>query len=510
MAVFKEQSPFKTYTGDFTGFLVVVLAVLVVCVSRGKRRRTGTFPPGPPGWPLLGHLPLLGRRPHVKFSEWSREYGPVLGVRLGPRRVVVLNDYESAREALVVRADVFSSRPDLYLMRLFSNGGKGIGLAPYTAKWKAQRRFTDRTLRRLGIGKVTFEGKVMREVDDLVSKISDCHGAAFDPKYHVGVGVVNIVCSLVFGEHFKHDDPLFLKLFNALEDISRYGGSTKHLNIFPALRHVPVLNRGAVRTMAAVSNGRDFISAMIGQHKATFDPSNIRDFIDAYLLAISSEEIEEKRDRFLNEEELRQDIFDLFIAGTESTTATILWSLLLLSVHPEIQRKLQDELDSALGPHQDVSVLDRPYLPYTEATILEVLRFRPTPFGLPHATTADVTLGGFEIPAKTQVLINRWALNMDDRKWSHPDKFDPGRFVDPEGHLDVPVYFRPFLMGRRACIGSHLAKMELLLFLSTILRRFTIKPPEGTPAQSLEGHLGVILQPPSFRICAVPRSTTEN
>ncbi|XP_066292897.1 cytochrome P450 2D17-like [Branchiostoma lanceolatum] len=504
MAVFKEQQPFKTYTGGVTGVLVVVLAVLVVCVSR-KRRRAGRFPPGPPAWPLLGHLPLLGRRPHVRFSEWSREYGPVLGVELGSQRVVVLNDYESVREALVVQAEVFSSRPDLYLMRLFSDGGKGIGLAPYTAKWKAQRRFTDRTLRRLGIGKVTFEGKVMREVDDLVSTISDQQGAPFDPKYHVGVGVLNIICSLVFGEHFKHDDPLFLKLFNALEDISRYGGSTKHLNIIPALRYVPVLNHGAVRTMAAVSNGRDFISTMIGQHKANFDPGNIRDFIDAYLLAISEEPEEKRGEDFLNEEELRQDIFDLFIAGTESTTATILWSLLLLSVHPEIQTKIQNELDTALGPYRDASVLDRQSLPYTEATILEVLRFRPTPFGLPHATTADATLRGFEIPAKTQVLVNRWAMNMDDRKWSHPDRFDPGRFLDPEGHLDVPVHFRPFLMGRRACIGSHLAKMELLLFLSTILRRFTIKPPEGAPAQSLEGHLGVILQPPSFQICAVPR-----
>ncbi|XP_019614853.1 PREDICTED: steroid 17-alpha-hydroxylase/17,20 lyase-like [Branchiostoma belcheri] len=502
MAAFKQQLPlFKT--GDFTGFLVAVLAVLVVCVSR-KRRRTGlAFPPGPPAWPLLGHLPLLGGRPHVRFSEWSRRYGPVLGVRLGPRQVVVLNDFESAREALVTKAEVFSSRPDLYLMRLFSNGGKVC--------WKAQRRVTDRALRRLGIGKVTFEGKVMREVDDLVSTMSDQHGGAFDPKYHVGVAVLNIICSLVFGEHFNHDDPLFLKLFDAFEDISHYGGSTKHLNIFPALRHVPVLNTGAVRTMAAVKKGREFISTMIGQHKATFDPSNIRDFIDAYLLAISKETDEnsssspKKGENFLNEDELRQDIFDLFIAGTESTTTTILWALLLLSVHPEIQTKVQEELDSALGPYRDASVLDRPSLPYTEATILEVLRFRPTPFGLPHATTADTTLGGLEIPAETQVIINRWALSMDDRKWSHPDRFDPGRFLDPEGHLDVPVYFRPFLMGRRACVGAHLAKMELLLFLTSILRRFTIKPPEGAPAQSLDGHLGIILQPPSFQICAVPR-----
>ncbi|KAI8492618.1 hypothetical protein Bbelb_296590 [Branchiostoma belcheri] len=477
MAAFKQQLPFFK-TGDFTGFLVAVLAVLVVCVSR-KRRRTGlAFPPGPPAWPLLGHLPLLGGRPHVRFAEWSRRYGPVLGVRLGPRPVVVLNDFESAREALVTKAEVFSSRPDLYLMRLFSNGGKGdvpvtlpvfeiwqgpcvkpairkvkfvwpltalsankpvtsrrnqtrherevktegitsrrrtssagIGLAPYTAKWKAQRRVTDRALRRLGIGKVTFEGKVMREVDDLVSTMSDQHGGAFDPKYHVGVAVLNIICSLVFGEHFNHDDPLFLKLFDAFEDISHYGGSTKHLNIFPALRHVPVLNTGAVRTMAAVGKGREFIAAMIGQHKATFDPSNIRDFIDAYLLAISEEETDkdskEKSENFLNEDELGQDIFDLFIAGTESTTTTILWALLLLSVHPEIQTKVQEELDRALGPYRDASVLDRPSLPYTEATILEVLRFRPTPFGLPHATTADTTLGGFEIPANTQVIINR-------------------------------------------------------------------------------------------------------
>ncbi|XP_078611614.1 cytochrome P450 2D6-like [Branchiostoma floridae x Branchiostoma japonicum] len=499
-----QTSPTRLFVGDTTYGLALVLVLLLVFMNK-KSRRTGTFPPGPPAWPLLGHLPLLGRRPHVKFSEWSREYGPVLGVKFGPQQVVVLNGYAAVREALVTKAEVFSSRPDLYLMRLFSNG-KGIGLAPYCAKWKAQRKVTDRALRNLGVGKLSFEPKIMEEVEDFVSAAEGYDGAAFNPKYHIAVGVLNIICHLVFGRRFQHDDPLFVKLYNALEDISRHGGSAQHLNIFPALRHVPGLNAGALHTMRAVREGRDFVREMIGQHKATYDPENIRDYIDAYLHQLQKErEDGEKSATYLSDEELEQNVFDLFIAGSESTATTLQWATLLLMVNPEVQKKVQQELDDVLGDRQ-TSVLDRASLPYTQATIQEILRFRPSAtFGLPHATTADTTLQGYDVPAGTQVLVNVWGMGMDPALWRLPGTFDPTRFLDGEGKLAVPEYFKPFLVGRRACIGSQLAKMQLLLYITTILQRFSLRVPEGATPPSLDGNLGVILQCPSFRMCAVPR-----
>ncbi|KAI8492617.1 hypothetical protein Bbelb_296580 [Branchiostoma belcheri] len=564
-----ETSPTRLFVGDTTYGLALVLVVLLVFMNKKSRRPGLRFPPGPPAWPLLGHLPLLGGRPHVRFAEWSRRYGPVLGVRLGPQQVVVLNGYAAVREALVTKAEVFSSRPDLYLMRLFSNGkgglisdqqkfkvtsdvsvagralrltfaarlvdragngGRtapssqvpplwaeanynstdGIGLAPYTAKWRAQRRVTDRALRNLGVGKLSFEPKIMEEVEEFISAAARYEGAAFDPKYHIAVGILNIICHLVFGRRFEHDDPLFVRLYNALEDISHHGGSAQHLNVFPALRHVPGLNAGAVHTVRAVREGRDFVREMIGQHKATFDPENIRDYIDAYLhqLQKETEDGEKKSATYLSDEELEQNVFDLFIAGSESTATTLRWATLLLLVNPEVQERVQQELDAVLGQGQ-ASVLDRASLPYTQATIQEILRYRPSAtFSLPHATTADTTLQGYDIPAGTQVLVNVYGMGMDPALWQHPGTFDPTRFLDGEGKLSVPEHFKPFLVGRRACIGSQLAKMQLLLYITTVLQRFSLRLPEGEPPPSLDGSLGVMLQCPSFRMCAVSRQPT--
>ncbi|XP_019614760.1 PREDICTED: cytochrome P450 2D6-like [Branchiostoma belcheri] len=505
-----QTSPTRLFVGDTTYGLALVLVVLLVFMNK-KSRRALRFPPGPPAWPLVGHLPLLGGRPHVRFAEWSRRYGPVLGVRLGPQQVVVLNGYAAVREALVTKAEVFSSRPDLYLMRLFSNG-KGIGLAPYSAKWRAQRRVTDRALRNLGVGKLSFEPKIMEEVEEFISAAARYEGAAFDPKYHIAVGILNIICHLVFGRRFEHDDPLFVRLYNALEDISHHGGSAQHLNVFPALRHVPGLNAGAVHTVRAVREGRDFVREMIGQHKATFDPENIRDYIDAYLhqLQKETEDGEKKSATYLSDEELEQNVFDLFIAGSESTATTLRWATLLLLVNPEVQERVQQELDAVLGQGQ-ASVLDRTSLPYTQATIQEILRYRPSAtFSLPHATTADTTLQGYDIPAGTQVLVNVYGMGMDPALWQHPGTFDPTRFLDGEGKLSVPEHFKPFLVGRRACIGSQLAKMQLLLYITTVLQRFSLRLPEGEPPPSLDGSLGVMLQCPSFRMCAVPRAVTSS
>eukprot|EP00058_Branchiostoma_floridae_P028116 XP_002613607.1 hypothetical protein BRAFLDRAFT_93650 [Branchiostoma floridae] len=142
-----------------------------------------------------------------------------------------------------------------------------------------------------------------------------------------------------------------------------------------------------------------------------------------------------------------------------------------------------------------------------EATVMEVQRVRTTvPMGLPHATTQHVKLGQFDLPAGTQVLTNLYSLHTDPAYWPDPDRFDPDRFLDGEGHvIGKPHSFMPFSGGRRVCLGEQLAKMELILLFCGLMQNFTFKLPEGAPPVSTGGILRISLTPHPHNICAIPR-----
>eukprot|EP00058_Branchiostoma_floridae_P004126 XP_002589614.1 hypothetical protein BRAFLDRAFT_81582 [Branchiostoma floridae] len=241
----------------------------------------------------------------------------------------------------------------------------------------------------------------------------------------------------------------------------------------------------------------------INCHRETLDRENPRDFID---LILNKQETQET-DGF-TEENVVFIVLDMFVAGIESTTITLRWGLLYMVLHPEEQQKVQAELDSVLGTDHDVPTLaHRSQLPYTEATIMEIQRIRAiAPLSVPHATVQDTTFRGYDIPAKTQVIGNIWSAQMDPEFWPNPEKFDPRRFLDSDGKVVTrPESFMPFSMGRRVCLGEQLAKMELFLLFSSLLKHFTFKLPEGAPAPSTYGTMGIGLKPQTVKLCLTLR-----
>ncbi|XP_035661944.1 cytochrome P450 2U1-like [Branchiostoma floridae] len=174
---------------------------------------------------------------------------------------------------------------------------------------------------------------------------------------------------------------------------------------------------------------------------------------------------------------------------------------------PEEQQKVQAELDSVLGTGHDVPTpAHRSQLPYTEATIMEIQRIRAIVPVTPHAPNEDTTFRGYDIPAGTQVLPNLWSAHMDPEFWPDPEKFDPRRFLDSDGKVVTrPESFMPFSTGRRVCLGEQLAKMELFLLFSSLLKHFTLKLPEGAAAPSTDGIMGFFYVPPKVNMCITKR-----
>ncbi|XP_078604847.1 cytochrome P450 1A2-like [Branchiostoma floridae x Branchiostoma japonicum] len=149
-------------------FLVVFLTLLVSF----KRRKN--LPPSPSGsWPVVGHLLSLGRAPHLKLTEWRKQYGDVYTVRMGMEDVVVLNGYRAIKEALVDYKDAFSSRPNVYMLNLVSDFGKGIGLTKFDHVYKEKRKFAYSALRNLGMrmGPGSMEENIREEARQLCLRV---------------------------------------------------------------------------------------------------------------------------------------------------------------------------------------------------------------------------------------------------------------------------------------------------------------------------------------------------
>uniref|UniRef100_A0ABM0GP89 Cytochrome P450 2B11-like n=1 Tax=Saccoglossus kowalevskii TaxID=10224 RepID=A0ABM0GP89_SACKO len=147
---------------------------------------------------------------------------------------------------------------------------------------------------------------------------------------------------------------------------------------------------------------RKFCKQQIDEHREVFDPDNIGDFIDACL----AETMKQDGNKDLTDDQLKHTLADLFAAGTETTATTLKWGLLLMVLHPEIQDRVFNEIDQAVGANRLPRLDDRKNLSYTEATLLEIQRFGSiAPLSLPHCALKDTSLGGYTIPKGTELII---------------------------------------------------------------------------------------------------------
>ncbi|XP_066275180.1 cytochrome P450 2U1-like [Branchiostoma lanceolatum] len=482
---------------------LVLCATLLLAYVIFKRSRN--LPPYPAGRvPVLGHLLALRRAPaHLQLTAWRRQYGDVFTVRMGMEDVVVLNGYAAVKDALVDRSELFASTPKNYLLAMMTGSGKDIIYAPWGTAYKQRKKFATAAMRNLGmkVGRGSIEEKIREEADCLRNRVAENNGQPFDIALDVAVAISNVICSMVFGKRYDYEDETFRELREAVSTIVVGLGAGQIISVFPLLRFVPFVNRAGATALEAASKGLDVSREEISRHREHLDRENPRDFLDFCLLEL---EQQGKVDG-LTEENIVYMTADLFVAGSDTTINTLLWSLLYMTLNPDIQDKIHEELDAVVGEGLP-TLAHRSQLPYVNACLLEAMRIRAVSPLIRHATTQEVKVQGYNIPNGTQVLMNLHSLNMDPAYWPDPDRFDPERFLDKEMNvINKPVSFMPFGGGRRVCLGEQLARMELFLFFSTLLQSFTFKTPEGAPPPSTDGVFGAALAPHPFQLCAMPR-----
>ncbi|XP_036407372.1 cytochrome P450 2U1-like [Megalops cyprinoides] len=497
-------------------------------------RDFSNIPPGPKPWPLVGNCghflipgfilkwlrkchggndetkdssPVL---PQVILMEQSKLYGNMYSIFVGSQLVVILTGYEIVRDALANRADVFSDRPDVPIITIMTKR-RGIVFAPYGSVWRQQRKFCHATLRNFGLGKLSLEPCIQEELafvkTELLRLSKDASGSALNPAPLVSNAVSNVICSISFGRRFDHKD----QEFRTLLDLMARGlqiivdGPAVLINVCPLLYYLPFGIFKEIRK--AEADITVFLKGIIAQHSSSLDPDNPRDLIDMYLVEVAQQkERVGAGETSFSEDYLFYIIGDLFVAGTDTTTNTILWTLLYMCMYPDIQEKVQVEIDSVIGPDRVPSLTDKARLPFTEATIMEVQRMTVVvPLAIPHMASQTTVFRNYTIPKGTVILPNLWSVHRDPTVWDNPDIFNPCRFLDKNGQLLRRECFIPFGIGRRVCMGEQLAKMELFLMFSTLMQAFTFRLPEGLPPPPMHGRFGLTLAPCPYTVCVTPR-----
>ncbi|XP_072609284.1 cytochrome P450 2F2-like isoform X1 [Vulpes vulpes] len=493
----------------FTALLLLLLLLLLLALARrswGARgtRTQGALPPGPTPLPLLGNLlQLESRRLDRALMELSGRWGPVFTVRLGPRPAVVLCGYAALRDALVLQADAFSGRGAVAVFERFTHGN-GIVFSN-GLRWRTLRNFALGALKEFGLGTRTIEERILEEAACLLGEFQATTGAPFDPRRLLGNAVSNVICSVVFGNRYGYEDPEFQRLLDLFNDNFRIMSSRwgEMYNVFPSL--LDWLPGPHHRIFQNFTELRVFISEQIQRHQQTRQPGKPRDFIDCFLDQMDKEQNDPES--HFQKETLVMTTHNLFFGGTETTSTTLRYGLLILLKYPEVADKVQAELDAVVGRSRTPRLGDRERLPYTNAVLHEIQRFISVlPLGLPRALTRDTHLYGYFLPKGTFVIPLLVSSHRDPTQFKDPDCFNPTNFLDDKGEFQTNDAFMPFAPGKRMCLGAGLARSEIFLFFTAILQQFCLLP-VGNPANidlspQCTG-LGNI--PPAFQLRLVAR-----
>ncbi|XP_066494081.1 cytochrome P450 2K6-like [Tiliqua scincoides] len=487
-------------------FILFALTIMFFLkMSTFWNRSSQNLPPGPRPLPLIGNLHIIDlQRPFRTMLKLSKQYGPVFSIQMGFQKMVVLTGYETVKEALVNQADAFAERPNV---PMFEELARGYGVIfSHGENWKVMRRFTLTTLRDYGMGKRSIEDRIVEECGFLIKTIESYEGKPFETTVIMNAAVANVIVSMLLAKRYEYDDATFLRLLKIVNANIRLAGSpsVQLYNMFPALGF---LSGGRKIINQNRQEMHEFITTTFIEHLKVLDENDQRSLIDSFLVR-QQEEKNSNINGYFHNDNLKALVANLFAAGMETTSTTLRWGLLLMIKYPDIQRKVQEEIAAVVGTAQPW-MEHRTKMPYTDAVIHEVQRFSNIiPTNLPHATTTDVTLKGYFIPKGTHIVPLLSSVLHDESQWEKPHKFYPEHFLNSEGKFVKRDAFMPFSAGRRICAGETLAKMELFLFFTSLLQRFTFQPAPGMSREDLEltAAIGFTTPPKPYKFCALPRS----
>ncbi|KAJ4845114.1 hypothetical protein Tsubulata_030347 [Turnera subulata] len=506
---------------------VIFFTLLATKYGGGIQKTRKSTPPEPAGsWPVIGHLHVLGggnRLVHRTLGDMADKYGPVLSLRLGVHRALVVSDWEAVKECFSTHDSVFLTRPKSLAAKIMGYNYATFGLAPYGKYWREIRKLAMVGLlsnRRLELMKHVRDTEVSLFVKELYRKAERNGGSSVvEMKESIGDLTMNIIVRMIagkryFGDSIEGNNEESRRCQKAFSDFLYLVGLFLVSDAVPFLGWLDSV-MGTVGKMKRTAMEIDrLLGNWVNEHREKRLNGNIeeeeQDFVHVMLSMMDGGQISSVGD---TDTTIKANCLTLLLGGSDTVVITVTWALSLLLNNPQVLKKAQDELDDCVGKHRRVDESDIKNMVYLQAIVKETLRLYPAaPLGTPREAMEDSEIAGFHVPAGTRLFVNMWKLHRDPRIWSNPLEFQPDRFLMTE-HINVDFRgmdfeYIPFGSGRRMCPGVTFGLQVVHLTLARLLQGFELRNVSDAPVDMAESPgltmpkatpLDVLLRP---RLCS--------
>ncbi|XP_044478863.1 flavonoid 3',5'-hydroxylase 2-like [Mangifera indica] len=479
----------------------IFAATLVFLISRYLirsiiKRSSPPLPPGPPGWPLIGALPLLGAMAHVTLAKMAKKYGPVMYLKMGTQDMVVASTPDAARAFLKTLDLNFSNRPPNAGATNLAYGAQDLVFADYGARWKLLRKLSN--LHMLG-GKALENWATVRDAELAHMVCAMCEtsrkGQPVVVPEMLSYAMANMIGQVILGRRvFVTKGSESNEFKDMVVELMTSAGFFNIGDFIPSIAWMDL--QGIERGMKKLHKKFDvLITKMIEEHMASSHQRKGKpDFLDVLLASLENSDDDQR----LTITNIKALLLNLFTAGTDTSSSIIEWAIAEMLKNPIILKRAHEEMDRVIGRNRRLQESDLSKLPYLQAICKETFRKHPsTPLNLPRVSTEGCVVNGYYIPANTRLSVNVWAIGRDPNVWENPLDFTPERFfsekyakIEPRGN-DFELI--PFGAGRRICAGTRMGIILVEYILATLVHSFEWRLPDGVEL-NMEEAFGLALQ----------------
>ncbi|KAK2985145.1 hypothetical protein RJ640_004826 [Escallonia rubra] len=481
-------SPSREHAGEDNLLLVKFNLALgsVQLVKRFKAKNpTLRLPPGPLQLPLIGNMHnLVGSLPHHILRDLAKKYGPLMYLRLGEVPTVVVSSPEIAKEVMKTHDLIFAQRPYFLAARILSYDSTNIVFAPYGEYWRQLRKICIMEL--LSAKRVkTFRAIREEEVSNVIQEILAKERTTINLSKKIFSLTYGITARAAFGEKGK-DQELFLSL---MEEIIELGSGFNIADMYPSVKWLEVISGLQPRFEKIHKKVDKILDNILNEHKnRTIMPTGKgdanEDLVDVLIRYQKHGDLEFP----LTDSNIKAVILDIFIAGSETSSTAMGWAMSEMLKNPSVIERAQAEVREVFGKRKVVDETGLHELKFLQSVIKETLRLHPSlPLLLPRESREQCDINGYQIPAKTKVIVNAWAISRDPRHWHDAERFYPERFLDSSvDYKGTNFEYIPFGAGRRICPGIAFALANIELPLAQLLYHFEWKLPNGLKHEGLD------------------------
>ncbi|KAK7319217.1 hypothetical protein RJT34_03935 [Clitoria ternatea] len=455
----------------FFSYSLLYLSLFLIFNLVFKARKFKNLPPGPPSLPIIGNLHHLKRPLHRTFNALSHKYGGVISLWFGSRLVVVVSSPSVFQECFTKNDIVLANRPRFLSGKYIFYNYTTLGTSPYGEHWRNLRRIT--TLDVLSTHRINSFTAVRRdETQRLVRKLAedssnDYAEVELTSKFYDMT--FNNIMRMISGKRFYGDDCDMADVEEAREframvsELLKLSGANNKNDFMPILRLFDYEN--LEKRLKKISHKTDtFLSGLLEEHRNRKERATT--MVDHLLT------LQESQPEYYTDEIIKGLALGMLIAGTDSSAVTLEWALSCVLNHPQVLKKVRDNIDTHVGQDRLMDESDLLKLPYLTNIVYETLRlYTPAPLSLPHSSSDECIIGGFKVPRDTIVLVNAWSIHRDPQLWSEATSFKPERF-EKKGEIDKIIAFG---LGRRACPGGGMALRAISLTLGLLIQCFEWK-----------------------------------